>query len=257
MNHPLSGCRLALLACVLLLAAPAAEGQKLLDVFAAQLEIERQLLAEDLRLYAAARSEQQEELEALTAALAEIDAEIEGGEVSVAGFEALEASYAAVEQRLAAAHRTAGEIRQRLYDRLRRTAALEERVVRLGGGAPVQIDPLSGSWSLTLDPGDAEGRIELQLDGTLVTGTYRLDAGGSGSLRGTYSGGELRLERIDSRRGFDAVWRGELDPARRRITGSWTATELATGGPSSGRWSAEKREPRGALGESDDAEGEP
>ena len=55
-----------------------------------------------------------------------------------------------------------------------------------------------------------EGHFDLHLDGTLVTGVYQLSGGWKGSLRGTFIGGDVRLERIDSQHGFVAVYNGRL-----------------------------------------------
>jgi hypothetical protein len=119
------------------------------------------------------------------------------------------------------------------------------------------VDPLSGRWELEVGPDDVEGILTLQLNGTLVSGTYTMEDGSSGSMRGTYSGGRLRLERVDSRRGFDSVWEGEVDAARRTFRGTWVAMELSSGGPVRGTFRGEKIEPRRAVGESEDQEESP
>ncbi|MCB1056971.1 MAG: hypothetical protein KDD11_15835, partial [Acidobacteria bacterium] len=184
----------------------------------------------------------------IDAALAALDQEIDGRTVSVERFENLEGEYTTARERWTAVEGEARAIRRRLYDRLRRTALLSARIDQLRGTQAVQVDPVSGTWNLSLSPQRQEGKLVLRMSGTLVTGTYEIKDGEGGSLRGTYAGGKLRLERIDARRGFDSVWEGELDPARRRIDGTWTATELSSGGPARGSWTAEKIEPRGAVG---------
>lgn len=231
-----------------LVCSVAAQSQSLADILSANLDIERELLAEDLRLYAAARGAQERAQSEIEATLAALDQEIDGRTVSVERFENLEGEYATARERWSAVEAEARSIRQRLYDRLRRTALLSARIDQLRGTQAVQVDPVSGTWRLSLSPQRSEGSLVLRLAGTLVTGTYELEDKEGGSLRGTYSGGKLRLERIDARRGFDSVWEGELDPARRRIEGTWTAVELSSGGPARGSWTAEKIEPRGAVG---------
>ncbi len=112
-------------------------------------------------------------------------------------------------------------------------------------------DPLSGTWRLTVDPGGQEGVLYLDLDGTLVSGTYALSGGWNGSMRGTLVSGKVRLERIDSQMGFSAVYYGRLDvssdPAR--LEGTWEGTNLAAGTPSAGTWVATKIEDENAKTE--------
>jgi hypothetical protein len=84
----------------------------------------------------------------------------------------------------------------------------------------------------------------LQQQGTLVSGTYALSGGFSGSFRGTLVAGKVRLERIDSQIGFAAIFYGRLLGQGRnlRLQGNWEATQLASGLPSNGNWSARKTE---------------
>ena len=63
-----------------------------------------------------------------------------------------------------------------------------------------------------VEPGQ-EGVAHLNQRGTLVEGTYSLSGGFSGSFRGTFVAGKVRLERIDSQYGFAAIYYG---PARLR-----------------------------------------
>jgi hypothetical protein len=62
----------------------------------------------------------------------------------------------------------------------------------------------------------------------------------TGSVRGTYVGDRLRFDRVDSRLGFSAVFYGRL-LSDGTIAGTWEATDLGGGGPSSGTWSAVKK----------------
>ncbi len=119
---------------------------------------------------------------------------------------------------------------------------LERKLDALRRGGEEAEDPLSGRWTLTVEPGDMEGEVQLELDGTLVTGVYTLSGGWYGSLKGTLVSGKLRLERIDSQLGFAAIFYGELfaDEDPPRIQGTWEATNLSAGLPSSGTWVARK-----------------
>ena len=104
------------------------------------------------------------------------------------------------------------------------------------GGADA---PLTGNWRFVVEPGQ-EGVGYLQQQGTLVTGTYTLSGGFSGSFRGTFVAGKVRLERIDSQYGFAAIYYGRLVGQGRnaRLQGNWEATQLASGLPSMGNWTA-------------------
>jgi hypothetical protein len=108
-----------------------------------------------------------------------------------------------------------------------------------GARAPAE-DVLSGSWTLRIDPGEQGGQMQLTLDGTLVSGSYSLDGGFHGSFRGTLVGDRVRLERIDSRLGLNAVYFGRLSRGGASLVGTWEATDLSVG-PTSGTWSAQKK----------------
>lgn len=122
--------------------------------------------------------------------------------------------------------------------------AIEEEIRRLEQQVGPEPDPLSGTWRVVMEPGGQEGLMALQLDGTLVQGTYRLSGNWSGSLRGTLVSGKVRLERIDSQVGYAATLYGKLMArgAAARLEGTWEATQLAAGLPSGGSWYAERIE---------------
>ena len=238
--------RLALITFFLTTSAPPLPAASLLDTTMAQLELERELLAEELRQFADARREQRRALNRFETALAAVDAAIDGRQVSVEGMEALERRVESAESELEAANRRARRWRNRLQDSLRRTAALETRIEIQSRGPGVRSDPLSGRWRLEVEPDTKKGVLDLRFSANLITGFYALEDGSTASLRGTYSGGTLRLDRVDALRGFDAVWVGEVDLASRTIAGTWTATELSSGGPVRGSWKAIKIDAIGA-----------
>jgi hypothetical protein len=101
-------------------------------------------------------------------------------------------------------------------------------------------DGLSGRWSVLLDPGEQKGVFRIRLDGTIVAGEYMLEGGDTGSLRGTLVNGRLRVERVDSKKGFSTVYFGSVARDGQSIAGTWEATTFGTGGPGSGRWRAVK-----------------
>lgn len=73
-----------------------------------------------------------------------------------------------------------------------------------------------------------------------MSGTYRLESGAEGSLRGTFSGNRLELTRIDAAQGEDLTLEGSYDPASGELAGVWRAKELAAGRPAAGEWTASK-----------------
>jgi len=117
-------------------------------------------------------------------------------------------------------------------------------IARLEQEVGPEEDPLSGTWRVVMEPGGQEGLMFLQLDGTLVQGTYRLSGNWSGSLRGTLVSGKVRLERIDSQVGYAATLYGKLAArgGESRLEGTWEATQLSSGLPSGGSWIAERIE---------------
>ena len=111
----------------------------------------------------------------------------------------------------------------------------------LGAQASDEFGVLDGPWDISVQPG-LTGKIFLVHQGTLVSGTYEFSGGWTGSLRGTLVANKVRLERIDSQLGFAAIFYGELNLGAEPnvIRGRWEATQLATGMPSAGGWSAKR-----------------
>ena len=132
-------------------------------------------------------------------------------------------------------------IGESLAEHGRRAAALREEIAKRREGLRVTSDPVTGRWDVTISPGNRRGTLRLALDGTIVSGDYVLDGGFRGSVRGTFVGDRLSLDRIDAERGFDAKFYGRVTTgAARRIGGTWEATMIAPAtGPSGGTWSAQ------------------
>jgi hypothetical protein len=105
-------------------------------------------------------------------------------------------------------------------------------------------DAVSGRWSVTLDPGAQRGVFRMTLEGTIVAGEYTLDGGYAGSLRGTLVNDRLRLERVDSRLGFSAIFYGRVARDASSIAGTWEATTFGEGSPGAGVWKAVREEER-------------
>ena len=132
---------------------------------------------------------------------------------------------------------------ERVLDRRRSIGMLEAEIT-----VRKPADLISGRWTVTVEPGEQRGVFRMSLEGTLISGEYTLEGGYSGSLRGTLINDRLRLERVDSKLGFSAVFIGRLARDGTAISGTWESTTFGTGGPGSGRWVAareeEKEEPK-------------
>jgi len=141
---------------------------------------------------------------------------------------------------LAALAKNQQQLRSMLENR-RLIAALADEIRRLSAEVGAGEAPLTGTWRLMVEP-DQEGTAYLQQMGTLVTGTYALSGGFSGSFRGTLVAGKVRLERIDSQIGFAAIFYGRLigEGPNARLQGNWEATQLASGLPSAGSWTGRR-----------------
>ena len=143
------------------------------------------------------------------------------------------------ETELLAAMLEAQQQRSTMLENRTMIAAIELQVQRLAAGIDGVDAPLNGAWRLVVEPGQ-EGVAHFQQQGTLVTGTYSLSGGFSGSFRGTFVARKIRLERIDSQFGFAAIFYGRLvgRGENARVQGNWEATQLASGLPSMGSWTA-------------------
>lgn len=197
-----------------------------------ELRLEQRLLALDLVSYNEARERERRARERVNEVLSRLDQTLAGDAVSLGALESLADELAAArEASRTADDRLKGQL-ERLEERLRRIALLEGDAA----GRPQRADLVTGRWRVTISPQNAAATFDLRLNGTVVSGTYRMAGGSAGSFRGTYTGGNLRLERLDAHGGFDSVW--EAAAGNGRLVGTWTANELVTGQPNRGTWTA-------------------
>ena len=198
------------------------------------LQLERKLLALDLVGYREARDREQRARASVSEAMQRLDQALSGTSLALGTletlFDDLSAARAATQ---IAAERLDWQI-QSLHDRMRRISFLEGEL----GGRGVRNESIAGRWQVQVQPGGNTGILDIRVDGTVISGTYTMTGGAQGSLRGTFVENRLRLDRIDAKGGYDSVFLGTFDPVAQRITGSWTATELATGQPNRGEWTA-------------------
>ncbi len=221
----------------------AATSDPVYEVFRAQLQMQQQLVAEKL----GELQDHQASLEAAWSRVDRLTADLVRAQQDHESLDSLRLRSQDLQQAesdLAMRLLEGQQLRLTLTETRAQIEQLRTELARLAKLHAKPSDPLSGTWKLTVEPGGQTGVLFLSLDGTLVTGTYALSGGWSGSMRGTLVSGKVRLERIDSQMGFSAVYYGRLDltsePAR--LEGTWEGTNLAPGGPAAGTWVATKTE---------------
>jgi len=208
-----------------------------LEVFRAQLELEKRLLVAD----GSDLERSQEQLRSATDRLVRlgddlIRAQREGEDASSIDARSLDLRRAEAE--VGDLITQSQQTRATMAARRDLVEQLAAEVKRLEEGGVSGQDELSGRWLVSIEPGGQKGAFEIRLDGTILTGVYQLDGGWKGSLRGTLIGGNVKLERIDAQLGFVATYVGRVVTrgAEKRLEGTWEATNLAAGLPVSGTW---------------------
>lgn len=210
--------------------APAAGQSAQIQV---ELRLEQRLLSLDLVSYNESRERERRAREQINGILGRLDQALAGATVTVGALEGLQDELAIARAASQAAGERLNDQLGRIQERLRRIAVLEGDS---GGVRAAANDPLTGRWRVTIGPQNLTATFDLRLNGAVVGGTYQVSGGGAGSFRGSLVNGNLRLERIDARGGFDSVWEGAV--AGGRISGTWTTNELVTGQPNRGSWTA-------------------
>lgn len=228
---------LAMLAATVVASIGATAGSVMLDVFRAQLELEKKLLNNDLngldRVHEHLRTGC-DRLVRLSEDLLRAERENE----DLASFGARSADVRRAEVEVADMIAASQQLRTTIGARRGLIEQLQKEIGRLEESAPATEDDVSGRWSVVVEPGGQRGSFDLRLDGTILTGVYVLSGGFRGSLRGTLVGGAVRLERIDAEKGFVAVYNAKLiiQGSERRLEGVWESTNLAAGMPVAGSW---------------------
>ena len=223
---------------VVLLAVPALAGAQVADSLLEQVKIRETILAGQIEDMVEARADLQEawiRLDQQAGGLMQAQREGE----TVDSLRLRDEELRQVEMQLLAGVSRAQELRRAMLENRTMLAAISTEVQRLAADVGAADAPLTGTWRMVVEPGQ-EGMAFLQQQGTLVSGTYALSGDFSGSFRGTLVAGKVRLERIDSQIGFAAIFYGRLigRGQNARIQGNWEATQLASGLPSAGTWTA-------------------
>ncbi len=221
--------------------APPRTGDAVLDTLLVSLDIEKKRAAEDAEEFERTTERLARAEADLTAAFGRLARLVREGSADRAAFENAADGVDEARARAAVQAEKRRGLSESLAEHGRRAAALREEIQKRREGIRAPSDPVTGRWDVTINPGNRHGVLRLALDGTIVSGDYVLDGGFRGSVRGTFVGDRLALDRIDSERGFDAKFYGRVTlGATRRIGGTWEATAIAPAtGPSAGTWSAQ------------------
>jgi hypothetical protein len=208
-----------------------------LDVFKAQAEVEKRLLTADL----ATLDKVQEQLRGASDRLLRLGddllrAQKEGEDLG--SFNARSADLRRAESEVESLVGSAQQLRSTIGARRAYLEQVQAEIRRMDEVNQASPDEVSGRWIVSIEPGTMRGTFDLRLDGSIVTGVYQLAGGWRGSLRGTFIDSNLRLERIDTQQGFNAVYNARLMTRgnEKRFEGTWDATNLTEGMPAAGTW---------------------
>ncbi len=225
-------------------AAPTAAGPDAVIALQTTRDVERALLQEDTQRYDQLAARRDRTISRLSELYRSLDIAVK--RTDEAGPESVSTIMDRIE--LAERERTAMLIQERVLterigERMRKIAIFEAEVAVLSDQSQRTIGRLSGNWRVTLLPISQRGQFALTQTGTLVSGTYTLEGGWSGSLQGTLVDRKVYLVRIDSKLGRSMELEGQLDPEGQRITGTWLNYELAGQDGATGQWSAVRAQP--------------
>ena len=215
-------------------------------------EIEQSLLRQEMERYGKfvdLRRKLGDEIDRQYARLDEALGKLQGADLSaselsdaVAG-----ASYLATEARrqedvIASLVRDGGVIHERARAHALQLSQLKEKIARLEPVGPASRPsfPLTGIWRMKILPGSVSAVWTLRQTGTLVSGTYEMDGGRTGSLTGTLVDRKLALTEIDSKYGKDVTFYGNLSEDGASLRGTWEAFDLSGGRPGNGTWSGSR-----------------
>jgi len=223
-------------------AAPAGDGGAL-DAIEATLVVEHALLTQSLREYQRVVLRRDETAARLLGLQHALDSALGDEKAAQSG---------RLDQLIDQVQRVAGErdtlfkaetkLHERISERRKRIALLAQQVEALESRVKdEQTGALTGRWDFVLMPVEQRGICKLEQHGAVVTGTYQLAGGWSGSLQGTLVDRKVYLVRIDSKLGRMMEFEGFLSQDGSRIRGTWLNYELAGVQGSTGQWSAERQ----------------
>lgn len=197
--------------------------------------IESRLLERDTALYGQARDRERTAIREMRQLAEDVDRTIVDPNAALSTLRDLEAKLSAAREIAYLRAKETGEVRLRMYDRMERMGQLAQAVQRANPASLATGGGPAGLWQIGLEPLDTWGLMKLVVEGQLVTGSYRMSNGNRGSLRGTWSGGELDLEVIHSEQGLVGKLHGKLDDDF-SLFGRWNATDVSSGQSAAGSW---------------------
>lgn len=225
--------------------APPPSGTDAVVAVSASVEVERTLLDEDLRRYRQISARRSRAVERLGELYRSLDLAVERDDTAAADLVLTLMDQIEQAERERTMMITSERVLvDRISERQRKIGLLEERIAALEARAEGAAGLLSGQWDVSLLPVDIGGVFTITQSGTLLSGTYRLEGGWTGSLQGTLVNRKVYLVRIDSKLGRSMELEGYLSSDGGRIRGTWLNYELAGETSGTGQWSAVRRSPR-------------
>jgi hypothetical protein len=207
----------------------------------ATVEVERILQADDTQKFREIKEERVRTQRQLVVLYSTLDSVIENGSDESSGdlVEVLNQIVAHEEERTRVLEAQRALV-EKIAERAKRIDLLEARLNSMRQRVQEEAGALTGEWEVVLLPSGQRGRFRLEQSGTVVSGTYTLDGGWTGSLQGTLVSRKVYMVRIDSRLGRSMEFEGILSSGGTTIRGTWLNYDLAAEGGSQGQWSAER-----------------
>jgi hypothetical protein len=221
-------------------AAESSRAPDAVDAFIAIIDVERTLLDEDMLRHQRLAQQRALTFSRLQELYVALDAAIQRKDSAT--METLVFQVEATERERAEQIGFERLVAERIRDRLRRIVVLEERLEGLDVTVETTVGPLHGRWDVSMLPVSQKGVFDLKQEGTIVSGTYRLEGGWTGSLTGTLVERKVHLVRIDSKLGRSMEFEGFLASDGDTIRGTWQSYDLSTDSQPSGQWSAVRRD---------------
>lgn len=235
-----AGVLVAVMALSIPWAAESSRAPDAVDAFMAIIDVERTLLDEDMLRHQRLAQQRTLTFNRLQELYVALDAAIQRKDSAT--METLVFQVEATERERAEQIGFERLVAERIRDRLRRIVVLEERLEGLDVVVETAVGPLEGRWDVSMLPISLKGVFNLKQEGTIVSGTYRLEGGWTGSLTGTLVERKVHLVRIDSKLGRSMEFEGFLASDGDTIRGTWQSYDLSTDSQPSGQWSAARRD---------------
>jgi hypothetical protein len=221
-------------------AVPEAAAQNRLASLENDLVVEARMIDGEIADYQRSRAATQEAVARYRQMAAAFDEALDARRDPLEEIRRMSAGLTREGDRVASLLRESATHRTRLLDRAARIHAIYEEMEQVRSSRPASEAALDGLWSVEIDDEKEFGTLELRVTGNLVIGSYRLENGASGSVKGSYSGGILTLDSISSEQGFDYTLQAEVDEEAGEIRGTFLAVQLGQTGRASGTWTARK-----------------